>query len=321
MVATAARAGFHTQGGWRPVNGRIVPLQGGDTDGRLVPQFLVTGHPSTETAKPEIVGARRSCRAAASWQNSGMRIEEHIAALRHEGELLAKAAEVVEPGAAVPTCPEWTVRELIHHVGRTHRWAARFVRDARPTPTTPEEDEQTWGAMPQDSSLVAWFRNGHVSLVETLEAAPPDVACWSFLPAPSPLAFWARRQAHETAIHRADAQSVLGDITGYAAGFSEDGIDELLLCFFSRARNRVRSDPVRTLAVTATDVDAAWLVHIGPDGARAQRGAGTAECGLRGPVSDLYLGLWNRRAVDDLEISGDQSLLALWRERATIRWS
>ena len=31
--------------------------------------------------------------------------------------------------------------------------------------------------------------------------------CFAFLPAPSPLAFWARRQAHETGIHRADVES------------------------------------------------------------------------------------------------------------------
>src|SRR5207253_4063893 len=55
---------------------------------------------------------------------------------------------------------------------------------------------------PADAALLAWFRDGHAALVGTLESAPPDLKCFTFLPAPSALAFWARRQAHETGIHQ-----------------------------------------------------------------------------------------------------------------------
>jgi hypothetical protein len=42
---------------------------------------------------------------------------------------------------------------------------------------------------------------------------------------------------------------------------------------------------------------------------------------VRGSASDLYLALWNRRSTDDLDVEGDRSVLDLWRERATVRWT
>src|SRR5258706_12045265 len=116
---------------------------------------------------------------------------------------MADAAERNGLDAAVPTCPDWTVRDLVRHTGGVHRWAAAHVAGARVEPiATMEEVVGDW---PADEELVTWFRDGHTALVETLLAADPTLDCYTFLPAPSPVAFWARRQAHETAIHRADA--------------------------------------------------------------------------------------------------------------------
>jgi len=197
-----------------------------------------------------------------------------------------------------------------------HRWAAAHVREGRPTRLTAEEEGPVHGDMPDDADLVDWFRAGHAALVATLEAAPADLACWRFLPAPSPLAFWARRQAHETAVHRADAQVAAGAIDAVDQDFAVDGVDELLLGFYSRGRNRVQTDTPRVLAVAASDAEAAWLVHFGPDGVRAERGAGPADARLRAPASDLYLGLWNRWPLPEPE--GDAELLAIWRQQATV---
>jgi uncharacterized protein (TIGR03083 family) len=254
-----------------------------------------------------------------------MLVEEHIAALRREGELMAEALERADEwDAPVPTCPGWTVRELAHHVGRVHRWAALVVRERRAAgPDEDTEAERIWGTMPADEDVVAWFRAGHAAVVETLESAPADLDCWAFLPASSPRAFWARRQAHETAIHRADAQAAIGDIDEVGTAFAVDGIDELLLGFYSRPRNRARSDVERALSVTAEDAGASWIIHFGPEGARPERAAaptGKVDSEVRGPASDLYLALWNRRRLEDLRTAGDPELLELWRTKATVRW-
>jgi uncharacterized protein (TIGR03083 family) len=178
------------------------------------------------------------------------------------------------------------------------------------------------GAWPPDAELVDWFRQGHTNLVRVLEAADPDLQCWTFLPAPSPLAFWARRQAHETGIHRADAESASGSaITSYEPAVAVDGIDELLRAFVPRPRGKLRADPPRSVHVHATDAPGEWLVRAHPDRVEVLQEHAVADCSVSGPASDLYLLVWNRRTPDGLAVEGDRSLLELWRERVQVRWS
>lgn len=249
-----------------------------------------------------------------------MEIAEHIEALRREGEMLSVAAARAAMDAAVPACPEWCVRDLVRHTGGVHRWAAWNVSHPSPDPVGDEVEARLMGSWPaDDGGLLDWFREGHAALVETLATAAPDVVCWSFLPAPSPLAFWARRQAHETAIHRADAESATGPITPVAPSFGADGLDELLR--FATRRRSLPVDGERSLALHATDGGGDWLVRLGPGGIAATRESGSADCSVRGTASDLYLLLWNRRERDGLQVDGDPAPLELWRETVRIRWT
>ncbi|MFJ8110894.1 maleylpyruvate isomerase family mycothiol-dependent enzyme [Streptomyces sp. NPDC096132] len=244
---------------------------------------------------------------------------EFIHILDREGRSLADAAAGAGPDAKVPTCPDWQVRDLLRHTGMVHRWARSFVAEARaayhPVDGEPDLD---------GPELLEWFREGHRRLVDTLAATPPDVACWHFLPAPSPLAFWARRQAHETAVHRVDAESALGRTPRESAGslpvaFAADGIDELLSGFHARAKSRVRTDEPRVLRVRATDLteDAVWTVRLSPEPPVTERtGDGDADCEIAGPAARLYLALWNRLPFP--AVTGDAALADLWRERSAV---
>src|SRR4051794_22405295 len=162
---------------------------------------------------------------------------------------MAAAIEAVPATAPIPTCPEWTMRDLVLHQGEVHRWAGAIVAGKHMKP--PEGD--VVGPAPSDPALVDWFREGHASLVDALETADPALECWSFLPAPSPLAFWARRQCHETGIHRADAETASGTITPFAPDVAVDGIDELLSAFITRRGGRLTSEMPRTLLVQTDD--------------------------------------------------------------------
>jgi uncharacterized protein (TIGR03083 family) len=243
-------------------------------------------------------------------------VVEHVAELEEQGRALASAAERAGPDAPVPTCPGWTVRDLASHTAGVHDWAAKFVRadpDADPEhelpPPAPGED------------VVARYRTAHAGLVSALRAAPDDLVTWTFLPAPSPLAFWARRQAHEAAIHRADAEAAASSSVTYPREFALDGIDELLLGFYARRGGRLRSERPRRLLVAPDDAPESWLATIGPEGCRTESPGAvtTPDCTLRGSASDLYLALWNRLATPRLE--GDPGVLELWRGRANVRWS
>jgi uncharacterized protein (TIGR03083 family) len=255
-----------------------------------------------------------------------MDVPSLIDALRTEGQLLGDAAARAELTASVPTCPGWTVRDLLLHVGGIHRWAATVVGEARPAPIDIDQPYDIVDVLPHDDELLDWYRTGHAELVHTLEKAPADLACWAFLPAPSPLEFWVRRQAHETTVHRVDADSATGPGTSapVAAQVAADGVDELLMCFVSGRSRRLRSAEERTFGVHAVDADARWIVRIGSGLPHAERVAdGTADCSVAGPAAQLYLALWNRASWDGLTASGGTpaQLARMWSSGVHVRWS
>ena len=241
-----------------------------------------------------------------------MEIADHLAQLRADGALLAAAAEQAGWDAPVPGT-EWDVRALVTHVGGVHRWAADIVRTG--APDTESEAGDAVGTGPVDDELLDWFVTGHAALVEALSGAPADLACATFLPAPTPLAFWARRQAHETAVHRADAQAAQGSVTPFAPAFAQDGMAELLLGFAARRSNAIRREA--SLSLVASD-GPPWRVVLGGEriiAAESDEPAGTT---VRGSSSDLYLWLWNRPSA--VTVTGDETVAALWRN-VRVRWS
>jgi uncharacterized protein (TIGR03083 family) len=242
---------------------------------------------------------------------------------------MAAAAAAASPDDAVPSCPDWAVRDLVHHMGGVHRWATGYVAGARRTQWDVDLIDIV-GAWPDDRDLVPWFRAGYSGLADALDAAPADLECWTFLPAPSPRAMWARRQAHETAIHRVDAELATRDdssLSPFDPAFAADGVDELLSCFLPRPGTRLRSDPPTTLGVSCNDIDAGWHLHIGPDGVTTTPGRDAAvsdadpACAIRAAAADLYLVLWNRRSPDLLEVSGSDAVVQLFLEKVDIRWA
>ncbi|WP_333776311.1 maleylpyruvate isomerase family mycothiol-dependent enzyme [Streptomyces sp. IBSBF 3136] len=246
-----------------------------------------------------------------------METAEFLKTLDQEGRLLAAAAAEAGTDAKVPTCPEWQVADLLRHTGAVHRWAAALVAEGHTAPRPLGDGPDLDGA-----ELVSWYRDSHRMLVDTLAAAPADLECWTFHPAPcpSPLAFWTRRQAHETAVHRYDAEAARGGTASpIAAGFAADGIDELLRGFHARPRSRVRTERPRVLRVRALDAgaDAVWTVRLSTEPPVTSRdAAGDAEAELTGPAERLYLALWNRGPVPS--VTGDRSLATLWRETSGI---
>jgi uncharacterized protein (TIGR03083 family) len=253
---------------------------------------------------------------------SAMEIAEHIAAIGSEGKRLAAAAAAAGPDAPVPSCPDWVARDLVRHQGGVHRWATQIVTGPRTEPWNVELDEVV-GTWPSDADLIDWFGDGLGRLVSALSEADPELVCWTFLKAASPLAMWARRQAHETSIHRVDAELAADwQVTPFGARFAADGLDELLTCFITRRRSRLRSEESRLMCVRCTDADGEWLVRIGPDEVVTTTvGAEAADCEIAGSASDLYRAFWNRRPGARLSVTGDSELVRQFGDQVQIRWS
>jgi uncharacterized protein (TIGR03083 family) len=253
--------------------------------------------------------------SAARGSIAGVEAAEHIAALEADGPRLAASARRAGWDAGVPGL-DWTVRELVVHTGGIHRWAADVVRSA-----SERLDTAAAGAVgtgPPDDELLDWFLAGHAALLDALRGAPADLVCASFLPAPSSLAFWCRRQAHETAIHRADAEAAAGAVSGFGPAFAQDGIDEVLRGFAAR-RRRKPAPRTAELALRCTD-GTSWAVRIeGESVVAGPHPQPNGELLVTGSSAELYLWLWNRPSRAHLD--GDETVAQLWRERVQVRWS
>jgi len=263
-----------------------------------------------------------------------MDVAAHVGALDRDGRLLAATAERAGLAVSVPSCPGWQVRDLLRHQGYVHRWATRYVAEGLLAAVPGATEAEILAGGPPEAELLSWFRAGHAGLVAALTAADPDLTCWTFLPAPSARAFWARRQAHETAIHRVDAELAAGaPVSTFGAEFAADGIDELIMGFFGRdhlelSDDEQRAGSRRTVAVRAIDSGAGgdWLLELTEDGTRAatvRRGGGVADCALAGPAEGLYLTLWNRAepAAAGVTVSGDETVLGAWRGGMRVTWA
>lgn len=225
-------------------------------------------------------------------------------------------------GAAVPTCPGWTVRDLLAHTGMVHRWATAVVAGEHPKQVDTEALERAGLDAPD---VVDWVDVGLEDLLRTLDRAPEDLDAWFFLPgAASPRLGWSRRQCHETTMHAVDALAAAlgrppsGTEVWFGTDLAADGLDELLTGFLPRPRTAFRLPAPRRVLVRPSDTDQAWTVDLGPDGASVVRGEhGEPATVLHGTATQLYLGLWNRGA----EVSEEgEPLLLQWAAGQRVSW-
>lgn len=246
-----------------------------------------------------------------------METAEYIDHVESEGHALGAAAKRAGFDATVPTCPGWTVTELLRHVSYVHQWAARYVRDALTEMQADAPEAEIISSGPSGDELLASYEAGLTDLVTALRNAPPDLECWSFMREGSPLDQWARRQAHETTVHRADAElSAHLDVTAVPTPFALDGIDELLAGFWSR---ELRDERRATIGIRLDDADEQWAVDLSETRARGRRSPDVADVWINAGASDIYFALWHRAPLSHSARDERPEWLDLW-ERRGVRW-
>ncbi|MCX5213736.1 maleylpyruvate isomerase family mycothiol-dependent enzyme [Kitasatospora sp. NBC_00240] len=228
-----------------------------------------------------------------------------IAALRRDAARLAAAAEH-NLGAVVPSCPDWTVADLVRHTGVVHRFWRLVAAGEIAGP-----GEHVEPPRPADADLVAWFAEGAERAAATLEGLDPALPRWSWADRKD-VGFIQRRMAQETAVHAWDAVNAAGRDEAVERVLAMDGVDELLAHFLPPAAPAGLAEA--GLHLHATDgaageaggewtlraVDGRWLV-----GRLHGKGAAAA----RGTASDLLLLLWGRRPAERVEVFGDPDAL------------
>jgi uncharacterized protein (TIGR03083 family) len=213
----------------------------------------------------------------------------------------------------VPSCPDWTLRELLIHVGRAHRWAALITatRSAEFIPFRSVPD----GKFPEDGRP-QWVGAGADLLARAVREAGEDEV-WA-LGLMEPAGFWARRMCHETLVHEADAVLAAGGTPELDAEIAADAIDEWLTAMCPRLWGADGGTgalpPGQVLHVHATDTPGEWLAASDGEGVRVTRGHGKGDAAVTGPAADLLLTLLRRAPADGpaLTVHGDPAVLARW---------
>lgn len=222
-----------------------------------------------------------------------------------EGAALAAAAERDED-AVVPSCPGWTVVELVRHLGVIQARTVLLLRTGMTE--RPSRRDGTLPEAPQEAVL-DWYRGTLDELVAQLgDLGDPDRPVWSFSPGQERAGFWPRRMAHETAVHRIDVeQAVGGPVAPVESALAVDGVDEILRTFVPAfAQDRSPGDG-RTVHLHATDAEGEWLVTFEPGRVVVTDGHAKGDAAVRGSAGALYLWLWGRLPPDDLDVFGESS--------------
>lgn len=234
--------------------------------------------------------------------------------LAHFGTESAAFGTLARAGAldvAVPSCPGWDAGRLVGHLGRVHRWTAGWITGG----AAPDDVERP----PRGDAVVDWYEAGLAVIGDALATVDPaaGVQTWA---GPMKGSFWPRRMAHEAAVHRWDLGAARGDAAPVAADLAVDGIDELVEVFVARRLGRAElRGQGETMHLHATDIEGEWLFTFADDGLRWDHAHTAAGVTVAGTASDLLLLLWNRVAVTELDVAGDASLLARWRDVVQVR--
>ncbi|MEV0645102.1 maleylpyruvate isomerase family mycothiol-dependent enzyme [Phytomonospora sp. NPDC050363] len=220
----------------------------------------------------------------------------------------ARLAEVVDGhmDAKVPSCPEWTVTDLVHHLGEVYEHKTLCIKyGAEPQPWPPERPTTT----PLTRMRTAL---GHLLAEFTGRAAASPAYTW-YEPDQT-VGFWARRMAMETAVHRVDAELAAGvEITPIPEEIAVDGVDEILNIFFAWAYTRwpeecapVIADGTGEPVVIATG-DREFTVRVSPESITVTEGEEDVEAAARvsGDPTDVLLWLWRRVPDEKVTIEGD----------------
>jgi uncharacterized protein (TIGR03083 family) len=237
-----------------------------------------------------------------------------LAHIESDGLLLESAARAGLDDR-VPCCPGWTVRDVVGHTGIVHRHKTLIVRGRLLENPAPPD-------LP-DTDLIGWYRTGLEELMSALRNSDPAERVFTWFPPDRSIGFWYRRMAHETLIHRVDAEQGHGEVSSIDSELAADGIDEVLTMYVGGYPAWGTFEPGTAVArIECLDENAAWDIRFGrftgtsPTSGLAHdleafvvidRQADPAVT-IRGTAAEINLWLWGRGKMDHLEVTGEREL-------------
>jgi uncharacterized protein (TIGR03083 family) len=251
-----------------------------------------------------------------------------------QADLMRAVVTGADLSVTVPTTPDWTLAQLLRHVGGNLRSVEMAVRTGTAV-TEPERQVPGHGGPSGDdpAAIDAWLAEAAARFAETLGSAGPDAEAqiWQVR---WPTAAWARRAAHDVLVHRADAAGTVGAAYTVAPDLAADALDEFLELFSSPQVAEAAPDaeagdpgPSGTIHLHATDtgtsseVPSEWLVELASPTFTWRHAHETATVAVRGPLTDVLLVAYRRLPpdADGVELLGDRAVLDAWLERVSLQ--
>lgn len=239
-----------------------------------------------------------------------MEYQAFVDHVRADGSLLADAADE-NVGAPVPSCPGWSVRDLVAHVAQVYEHKIECTRLGHaPDPWPPEWREA--------EHPVPWFRDAHARLLQMFaenDATTPSATWWE---PDQTVGFWARRMAHETAVHRVDAQLARGVSSPIDPALATDGVDEILRIMLEGDWSDDANEAMNGQRIEISAGVRSWQVRLDRDAVRVSEGNDAADAAVTGEPSDVLLWLWGREPDERVTRSGDLEVHRLLRTRLVL---
>jgi uncharacterized protein (TIGR03083 family) len=215
----------------------------------------------------------------------------------------AEFAEIVTglaPDAPVPTCPDWTLRDLVGHMGEAPRWMAGIVRSGvAAVPPDPRDAE-----LPTDWR--GWLLAGADEFLAAVAEVGADTPVWT-LAGTRPARWWVRRALADLVVHTADAALVAGVPFTVPETRAADVISESLDLLAAPDIAKFPGSREGTMALRPATGDG-WSITRTADGHTWRPGTDDADTTLSGSTQDLMLVLMRRQPLDHVTVTGDRAL-------------
>lgn len=218
-------------------------------------------------------------------------------------------------GADVPSCPGWTVADLVSHVAHVYEHKVRTMADAAmPKPWPPADFE---GREP-----IAFLRAAKDDLFVEYSRHDLDEPTATFSAEDTTIAFWVRRMALEIAIHRTDGEQAYGSVTPVPADEAVDGVDEVLTVMLAGPwwADGWSEHPVNARVDLVVD-DRCWRCELDSTSATVTRitepeaTRSAAAASIRADPEAMFLWLWGRAPDSAVAVAGDAGVAAQFRLR------
>jgi uncharacterized protein (TIGR03083 family) len=234
---------------------------------------------------------------------------ELVSAVRREGQGILTAAGMGFD-ADIPTCEGWQVAKLVNHISKIYAYVAGVV-SSRAT-------EDPGRATLPDGEPLQVLSDVLDDVVAALSEIDAETPVWNWSDdAPDLGLFWARRMAHESSVHRFDAQAAHGVMQPIESELAGDGIDELIDMVAPRIYRREGvTGPTGTIALQSSD-DGAWLLGLEPQALSRLEVLSEPDVAVSGTSSALLLASYSRIPWTSLDVTGNADLLNQWTEAMT----